>query len=49
MVPLVSVSSAFAGDLGRSVVWGQTALPNMMAGAIVIILTLYLILDRKSM
>lgn len=35
--------------LGRSVVWGQAALTNLVAGAIVVILTLYLVLDGKSM
>ncbi len=35
--------------LSQSLVWGQAALTNIVAGAIVLILTMYLLLDGKSM
>jgi putative heme transporter len=35
--------------LGRSLVWGQAALSGLVATSIVLILTLYLLLDGKSM
>lgn len=42
-------SPEVASMLGRSLAWGQAALSGLAATAIVLVLTLYLLLDGKSM